>query len=104
MLEQQLQTKILKFLDSKNIYAVKIVTANTAGHCDILACVNGLFIGIEVKAKITLKPKPLQLFVHKKIVRSGGKVFIVAPENYDQFLNQITSIINKGTSYDKLKN
>lgn len=48
MKESALQTKILKRLS--NCYHVKIVVASTAGHPDIIACVNSKFVAIECKS------------------------------------------------------
>ena len=50
MSEQDIQKKIIKMLEKDyKAYVVKIIQANKAGVPDILACINGKFIGIEVK-------------------------------------------------------
>lgn len=50
MTEQQIQKKIINLLETKyNAYVVKVQTASKAGVPDLLACVEGKFIGIEVK-------------------------------------------------------
>ena len=48
--EQVIQTRILRELKRRGIYAVKIITATRNGVPDILCCYNGAFIGLEVKA------------------------------------------------------
>ncbi len=48
--EQQVQKKIVKYLESlEDSYVVKVVSATKAGVPDIIACVDGNFVGIEVK-------------------------------------------------------
>lgn len=49
MLESKIQTKILDYLRKNNHYAIKVQSASRAGVPDIVACVNGYFVGIEVK-------------------------------------------------------
>ena len=52
MLEKVFENKIKKILKEKQAYYVKFFGCGitTAGTPDILACVNGYFIGIECKA------------------------------------------------------
>lgn len=49
MTEQQIQKKILDYLDSIDCYAIKVINANKSGVPDILACYEGKFLAIEVK-------------------------------------------------------
>lgn len=49
MKEQDIQKKIITYLESIGAYVVKVITANKSGVPDILACLNGRFIAIEVK-------------------------------------------------------
>ena len=53
-----------------------------SGVPDILACVNGYFVGIEVKAE-NGHPSDLQIYNVQKIRESGGFSFIVYPSGYD---------------------
>lgn len=82
--EQDLQTKIIHFLFAENIYAFKVVNATTAGHTDITACVNGVFVAIEVKAEHQ-NPTPLQEYTHKRILKSLGTVIVVHPSEFEAF-------------------
>lgn len=50
MKESALQFKIIKYLESKNYYVVKVIMANKSGVPDILFCKDGKFCAIEVKA------------------------------------------------------
>ena len=53
MKEQDYQKKIVKYLESRGAYVVKVVAASKKGVPDILACYNGNFLGIEVKTPTT---------------------------------------------------
>lgn len=71
MSEQKLQAQILKYIQAKGGYTVKVVQATKAGVPDILACFNGKFYGIEVKYGHN-KPSALQLANLANIEQSGG--------------------------------
>ena len=65
--EKTFENKIKKFLDEQGAWHVKFF-ANSftkVGIPDILACINGYFVGIEVKAQ-NGKPSELQLYNIKK--------------------------------------
>jgi len=48
--EQQIQKKILTMLEQDyDAYTTKVVTASKAGVPDILCCIEGRFVAIEVK-------------------------------------------------------
>jgi len=52
MKEADIQAKILKYINSLDEgWATKVIKANTAGVPDILACIKGHFVAIEVKTK-----------------------------------------------------
>ncbi len=53
MKEQDYQRKIVKALEAKGAYVVKVVAASKKGVPDILACYKGQFIAIEVKTPTT---------------------------------------------------
>lgn len=84
--EKRFETKIKKFLDSEGAYYVKyFANRNTrSGIPDILACVNGHFVAIEVKAdKGTVKP--LQEHHCTEIRLAGGFAFILYPSGFEEF-------------------
>ena len=73
MNEQGVQSKIIKKLEARGAYVVKIIQANKAGVSDILACYEGKFYAIEVKRPI--KPSPvskLQKYHLEKVRQAGG--------------------------------
>jgi len=73
MREQDIQRKIIKFLESKGAYVVKVVSATKAGVPDILCCLQGKFIGIEVKTPTTKgNTSALQKYNLELIEAKGG--------------------------------
>lgn len=48
-LEKTEQGKILRWLEEQGVYVFKTINANKAGVPDILCCVNGKFVALEVK-------------------------------------------------------
>lgn len=84
--EKTFETKIKRFLDSQGAWYVKFFANRMTkeGIPDILACVNGYFVGIEVKA-CNGKPSKLQKHHCNKIRNAGGFAFIVYPSGWDDF-------------------
>lgn len=62
-----------------------------AGVPDILACINGYFVGIEVKAQHG-KPSELQLYNIDKIRKAGGFAFVLYPSAFPRFKEFIKNL------------
>lgn len=71
MKEQEIQSKIIKYIQASGGYVVKVITASKAGVPDIIACIDGKFYGFEVKT-VKGKPSPLQLTNIAMIEAAGG--------------------------------
>lgn len=84
--EKLFENKLKKFLEGENIWFVKFFANRMTkeGIPDILACVNGHFVGIEVKAQ-NGKPSDLQLYHCNKIRESGGVAYVVYPSGFERF-------------------
>lgn len=84
--EKIFETKVKDFLKSEGAWFVKFfANAYTQkGIPDVLACVNGYFVGIELKAQ-NGKPSELQKHHIKKIREAGGFAFILYPSGFDKF-------------------
>ena len=78
MTEQQIQTKILKYLKSKEYYTFKTILCNRAGIPDIIGCtLEGKFFAIEVKKPPRGKLSKLQEW-NIASIRKLGAIAIVA--------------------------
>lgn len=82
--EKTFENKIKKMLADNGCYFVKFFAnrMTKTGVPDILASINGYFVGIEVKAQ-NGRPSELQLYNVRKIRESGGFAFVVYPTGYN---------------------
>lgn len=72
--EKKVENDIKKYLDHIGAYHVKIHGSAfmTSGTPDILACVKGVFVGIEVKKPKGGRVSELQKLKIKQIEQAGG--------------------------------
>jgi len=78
--ESRLSQKIMTALREKGVFCFKVHgSANMmAGLPDIIACVDGLFVGFEVKHEETRHDlSPRQVFVHNQILRAKGRALVI---------------------------
>lgn len=80
--ESKVKAKIHALLKKHDAYAVNYIGGISAnnGTPDILACLNGRFIGIEAKAGKN-KPTDLQTLNLKRIDDAGGLALVINEEN-----------------------
>lgn len=86
MTEQQIQRKIIKDLERRGAWVVKTITCNKRGTPDLLACLDGQFVAIEVKTP-TGKLSPIQAVQLGRITASGGRAFVVY--SFEDYLKNI---------------
>ena len=82
-LEKAYENKIKRYLKDYGAYRVKYHGNyySENGTPDILACVNGYFLAIEVKAPEG-KPTELQLAKIAEIRKAGGFAYVVYPSGW----------------------
>lgn len=100
--EKHFETKIKNYLKNKRCYCVKYFGCmySTSGTPDILACINGYFVGIEVKAKDG-QPSELQLQKIKEIRQAGGFGYVVYPSGWNKLKNIIDGILEDNFNKDE---
>lgn len=80
--EKRVETQIKNYLLSLGAYFIKTVGGSVAaGTPDIIACVNGKFIGIEVKRPTGGRVSELQKNHIKRINEAGGLAFIASSKD-----------------------
>jgi Holliday junction resolvase len=87
MTEAQLQKKVEAFLRSQGLWFVKYWGGGQftkVGVPDILACVNGQFVAIELKTE-TGRLSKLQEYNLAKIKESGGQALVLRPSGFAAF-------------------
>ena len=84
MTEKTFQRKLIKLIEKNNGYVVKFNASaiSKIGVPDLLACINGKFVGLEVK-KENGKPSEIQLWNIEQIKKSGGIAMVVKPSDYE---------------------
>ena len=92
--EKNFENKIKKFLESKGCYFVKHFGCafTKAGVPDLLCCVNGHFLAIEVKAE-TGTTSYLQDHNIAKIKEAGGVAVVVKPSDFNDLKKLIEDLM-----------
>lgn len=96
--EKNFENKVKKWLKSKGIYYFKYFgnAFSTAGILDLTLCVNGRFVGVELKAEKG-KTSPLQDYNIKEIQRCGGIAIVLRPSGFETFKEIIEELLNDPT-------
>ena len=84
--EKTFEIKVKDFIEQEGGWYVKFFANRMTkeGIPDLLTCINGHFVGIEVKAQ-NGKPSKLQIRTCKEIRKSGGFAFILYPSGFTCF-------------------
>lgn len=69
------------------------------GTPDILGCVNGYFVALELKATPASKPSALQRLKLQRIVDANGVAFVVHPQNLEETIDVLLHL--SGRKRDK---
>ena len=72
-----------------------------SGIPDILCCINGFMVAVEVKASKG-RPSELQKLNVRRINKSGGIAVILYPEGFEDFQNLLKGVINCNTHIQEL--
>jgi len=92
MKEQDYQNKIIKRLEAKGAYVVKVVSASKKGVPDLLICYKGRFLAVEVKTPFTRQNTSKLQEYNLNLVKRAGGYSVIATEFDDltQILDRIT--------------
>lgn len=92
--EKSYENKIKRYLKERGCYRVKYHGNyySENGTPDILACVNGYFIAIEVKAQDG-HPSELQLVKINDIRKAGGFAYVVYPSGWNKLKDVIDGLL-----------
>lgn len=100
--EKTFENKIKRYLKDKGCYRVKYFgcSYSESGTPDILACVNGYFLAIEVKAQ-TGKSSELQLVKIDEIRKAGGFAYVAYPSGWDRLKDIIDGLLKDNFSREE---
>ena len=92
--EKIFENKIKKFLESKGCYFVKQFGCafTKSGVPDLLCCVNGKFVAIEVKAE-NGKVSDLQTYNIERIKEAGGVAVVAKPSDFNDLKKLIEDLM-----------
>lgn len=95
--EKKFENRIKEFLKSQNCYYVKYFGCGftKAGVPDLLCCVNGRFVAIEVKAEKG-RVAPLQTYNIEQIKKANGIAIVLYPKDFENFKELIKELKNDG--------
>lgn len=84
--EKTFENKVKKYIEESGGWQVKFFANSMTkkGIPDVLACVNGYFVAVEVKAQ-NGRPSELQLYQCRKIRDAGGFAFVLYPSGFERF-------------------
>lgn len=84
--EKAFENKIKKFLKDEGCWCVKFFANSYTqrGIPDLLCCVNGFFLAVEVKAE-NGKATEIQKWNVEKIREAGGVAFVLKPSQFESF-------------------
>lgn len=94
--EKLFENRIKKYLADRGCWTLKTFSngVQRAGVPDLLCCVNGHFVGIEVKSE-TGRPSELQLWNIRKIEESGGIAMVLYPKDWESFKELIETLLRE---------
>ena len=93
--EKKVKRKIVDILKQYGMYYFYPVTGGygASGVPDIIACYNGRFIGIEVKADLKKnKPTALQQKNLSEIAQHGGVALVIDAYNLDHLVDTLETL------------
>ena len=94
--EKQVQSDIIKYVRSYGHYCIKVMKANENGVSDLIACIDGAFVAIEVKAEKFVNDPWKQASQWQKLqlsrVQAAGGVGVVVA-SLEQFQEELGHIV-----------
>lgn len=96
MKESQFQKKVIEHLIRESSWVLKTWSngVQRSGVPDVIACVNGYFLGIELKNE-TGQPSALQLWNIREIRKANGIAIVLRPQSWQLFRDTIMKYLKE---------
>jgi VRR-NUC domain. len=92
--EKRFENKVKQFLKEQGCWFIKYWGGGRytkSGIPDLLCCVNGHFVAVELKSE-NGEAKALQLWTLDKIDQAGGYAILLFPDKFDEFCKLIIDL------------
>lgn len=91
--EKNFENKIKKFFRKEGLYYFKFwgTMYTRAGVPDLIVCVNGRFLGVEVKSDVG-RPSEIQMENIRQIRENGGFAIVVHPDQIQSLLDIVSEL------------
>lgn len=102
--EKTFENKIKEYIELMGGWSVKFFANRMTkkGIPDILACIDGKFVAIEVKAQRG-KVSNIQKYRINQIINSGGYAFVLYPSGFEDFKLHIRDIISGKADHTRIE-
>lgn len=101
MIEKQFEKQVKDYLKEQGCWVLKTWSngIQREGVPDLLICINGYFVGVELKAR-NGKPSELQLWNIDKIRESNGFAMVLYPSAFERFKKLVEGLKQDAFSED----
>ena len=104
MSEKVFQSKVISWLEKQNAYAVKFNASGISknGVPDVLVCLNGYFLGLELKTDIGVA-SALQKYNINQINMTGGVSIVLRPCMWEDFKKYTLEFLEGTLTFETYK-
>lgn len=98
--EKNFENRVKNYLKEQGVYFIKYwggAAYTKSGIPDVLACCNGQFMGVEIKAPKG-KPSELQIYNLRQIDQAGGLAILLYPDDFELFKALVETVQEYGDS------
>lgn len=91
--ETRFKRKVVALLEELGAKVFVIQQLSKHGDPDLLICLKGRFVALELKKDEKSKARLLQLHILKQVEEAGGYAKVVYPENLEETMNDLRRIV-----------
>jgi hypothetical protein len=94
--ESLFQSRLVQILKNEfpKIKIFKIQQTSKRGDPDLLICVEGRFIALELKKDTKSKPTRLQKHILEQVKAAGGFACVCHPDNFKELIENIKEMVS----------
>ena len=102
--EKAFEQRVKQYLSDQGCWVLKTWSngVQREGVPDLLICINGYFLAVELKAA-NGKPSSLQLWNVEQIRAAGGIAIVLYPDMFDVFKQMVELLLSGNTNSPKIQ-